>query len=212
MERIKHYIDVLSKKKYKKDYILSYLADCPDLDDDRKNLIYFYLNPRQLLDMELPSRIYSYRDQAHPNGYFEPNIVETGLLLEAYRTAQYNRYMRHLLHSFTNPEQVFPLEGHDKCECGLCKRDIWAHGAWEGILEQYPETALQEREKKEYLAFACDQSKITLCLPCLIQLLNLHELLTIVEGDNYLDWRINVWDKKVRTRFAGPNGMDSDTI
>lgn len=211
MERIKHYIDVLSKKKYKKDYILSFLADCPDLDDDRKNLIYFYLQPRPLLDMELPSRIFSYRGP-NTTGYLSPNITETGLLLEAYRTPQYNRFMRHLLHSFTNPDEVFPLLGHNKCECGLCKRDIWAYGAWDGILDQYPDFAEGERNQKRYLAFACDQSQITLCLPCLIQLLNLNELLKIIEGDNYLDWRINVWDKKVRTRFPGPNGMDSDNI
>lgn len=212
MERIKFYIEKLSGKKYinRKDKQYEILSQSLDLDDDRKNLIYFYFNPRQLLDMEYPSRLATYRGQlGAPRGFLEPNIVETGLLLEAYRTHQYGRYIRHLLHSFKDPENVFPLEGADKCECGICKREIWCHGAWENILSQYPEQE-EEREKKEYLAFGCDQSKQAICLPCLIQLINLDQLLKILEGDHYLDWRLNEWNRKVRTRL-GPTGMDAET-
>ena len=160
------------------------------------------------MDMELPSRIMSYRGEENQAGYLEPNVVETGLLLEAYRTRQYNRYIRHLLHSFHDPELVFPMSGHDQCECGICKKSTWSYDEWKKICEQYSDSG--EENKKEFLAFGCDQSKITLCLPCLTQLLSLHQLLTILEGNKYLDWRENVWSKKVKTRMPGPVGLDSD--
>lgn len=210
MERIKHYIDLLSKKRPKKDQVLKYLAEAAELDDERRNLIYFYFFPRNLLDMELPSRLMTYRGENNKNGYLEPNLVETGLLLEAYRTPQYNRYMRHLLHSYHDPSLVFPLAGHGKGECGLCKKGVWQQDEWENILNQYPEQA-EEREKKEFLAYGTDSSKICLCLPCLIQLATLHKLLQTIEGDEYLNWKVNNWSKKVKTRFAGPVGLDSDS-
>ena len=208
MEKIKYYIDYLSESKPKKDEVVEYLSQREDIGDDYKNLIYFYLFPRNLMDMELPSRIMSYRGEDNKNGYLEPNVIETGLLLEAYRTRQYNRYMRHLLHSFHNPDLVFPLLGHDKCECGICKKSTWAYDEWKKICEQYPETS--EENKKEFLAFGCDSSKITICLPCLTQLLSLHQLLTLLEGDKYLDWRENVWTKKVKTRLASRVGLEND--
>lgn len=208
MERIKHYIDLLSKTKPKKDKVIEYLAGCEDIGNDYKNLIYFYLFPRNLMDMELPSRIMSYRGEKNKVGYLEPNVEETGLLLEAYRTLQYNRFIRHLLHTYTKVNSVFPQLGNDQCECGICRKRIWGYGEWDKICKQYPEVG--EQDRKEYLAFAAEGTKINMCLPCLVQLQTLHSLLQIIEGDNYLDLMANNWSRKVKTRMPGPVGLDSD--
>ena len=211
MDRIKHHLEIILKsKKYKgrKDKILEYLANCLELDDDRKNLCYFVAFPRPLLDMELPSRILSSRPDGNTIGYDEPNIREVGLLLEAYLTTQYSNYVKHLLHSFRDPSQVFPLSGAESCGCGICKKRIWAYDAWNNICTQYPENP--ERQQKQYLAFASDNTKQVLCKSCLIQLSTLDQLMKVLDGDNYLDWRVNQWDRLIKPRRINePAGMDN---
>lgn len=211
MDRIKfHLTTLLKSKKYKgrKDKILEYLANCAELDDDRKNLIYFTIFPRQLLDGEFPSRLLSSRTDGNTVGYLEPNIREIGLLLEASLTDQYKNFLRHLLHSFRDPSQVFPLQGTEKCECCICRKGIWAYDAWDNICKQYPSNP--EKDRKEYLAFASDNTTLTICLDCLIQLSGLDRLMKVLDGDNYLDWRVNQWDRLIKpSRINEPAGMDN---
>jgi hypothetical protein len=56
---------------------------------------------------------------------------------------------------------------------------------WTEECKKFPQ--LEEKEKKEFLAFGSKQSSIELCLDCLIQLQGLNDILKILEGENYLN-------------------------
>lgn len=143
-----------------------------------KNLVYFYLFPRKLLDRELPGRIREYRSWYNsPTGFLIPDIGESGLLIEAYKTQQYNRFMRHLFYSFSNPDLVHPISGMGTDKCCLCDREISQYDLWNSIYKSQP----REIEEKRNLSFGSDDSGLTICLPCLIQLLNAKEILESFE-------------------------------
>lgn len=155
--------------------IFSKLKEISQLTTEEKNLIYLYLCPRPLLDMELPGRIQGSRDRI--SGYLIPNLKEATLIIEAYRSEQYNRYIKHLMYSFLlDPEKVHPVIGEGHSNCGLCYKNLYEQNYWDkNISSQDPE--------KEYLSFRSDNSKITLCLDCLVQLKYAHDILEMIEPD-----------------------------
>ena len=164
--------------------VINSLKGSNKLNNDEKNLIYLYLFPRQLLDRELPGRILKNRG-TNLNGFLEPNISEAGLIIEAYRTRQYGRYIKHLFHSFVEGnEQIFPVAGEEFHECGLCTKKIAEHDTWEKTCK-----GTIEESRKEFLAYGSSGTEITLCLDCLIQLKVAYDLLCEIEGPEFLDWR-----------------------
>lgn len=181
---IKDLIYLLINKSEKE--AIDYLKSNNSLSSDEKNLIYFYLFPRPLLDKELSSRIMKYRGDSNLSGYLTPNLIETGLIMEAFRTKQYERYIKHLIYSFTNSNKVFPLLGDDKCECGLCGKTIYKKDLWDKLVNEH--NSIDEKNNREYLAFGSEDSNITLCLDCLVQLNNASAYLEFIDP-YYLDWR-----------------------
>ena len=111
MNSLKFYIDRL--KDCTVHEAVGLLKVDQELSIEEKNLIYLYLFPRPLLDRQLPERVQSYRGK-QSQGFLQPNLGEIGLLVEAYRTEQYKRFMKHLFHSFTNPEHLYPVAAFRK--------------------------------------------------------------------------------------------------
>ena len=151
-----------------------------------KNLVYLYLFPRPLLDKELPKRIRENRGREQEEaGWLEPEISEVALLVEAYRTQQYRRFIKHLLHTFTGNEvekNISPVQGYAQETCGLCGKRLFEWGAWESEVDKFKNTpSFQERDRKEYLAFGGKGSNISLCLDCIAQLQEVNRILETIE-------------------------------
>lgn len=182
-ELLKNALNYLSNKN--SDAVIEFLTREDKLNNDEKNLLYFYLFPRKLLDRELPNRIIEYRKFCNmTNGFLIPNTGETALLIEAYKTEQYYRFMRHLMHSFIRSEDnVSPIKGNTTCNCCLCNKTLYNYDLWENLCKTHPE--YNEQNKKEFLTFGSKESDVNLCLDCLIQLKNADEILKILEP-NYI--------------------------
>ena len=180
------YLETLEGKN--EEAVLAALKGIKDLGRDQKNLIYVYLFPKPLLDMELVGKIQEYRKRiGSERGFLQPNIGETLLLLEAYRGRQYGKYIKHLLHSFIeSSDKLYVIDGQGTCTCGICNKPLWEHTAWLSECNKNPNFG--EQNRREFLAYGCSGSSKTLCTNCLIQLRYLHEILSEVEGKNYLGW------------------------
>ena len=166
MVELKDYINYLIGEKIPKTDSLELLRKDTRLTREEKNLIFAYCYPRQLLDRELPSRVQEFfKNNGNPR--LTPSIPQATLYVEAFRTEQYGRFMRHLYHSFVdNPELIAPVSGEGKCECPLCGKELLELNLWEKSVKQ-PE----EEENKEFLAYGSKESGITLCKDCLVQLM-----------------------------------------
>ncbi len=183
MDNIKFYVEKF--KNSSQHDVLNQLKINNDLSVEEKNLIYLYLFPRPLLDMELPQRIISNRKSNYP-GSITQNLSEIGLLVEAYRTEQYKRFIKHLIHSFIeHPEKIYQETGYQECKCGLCGKPLYQFNAWEEICSRSP--GLPEVNEKKYLAYSSRDSNINLCLPCIIQLKGAADIIESLEP-GYLDW------------------------
>lgn len=167
IKKIKTSIEVCSGKPI--DEIINYLKHDPDLTLEEKNMIFTWNTPQLLLDNELPGRISEYRSSRNSErGFLEGNLGEISLLLGAYLSPQYKRYMKHLMISFNVDSEIYPVAGQNECECGLCKKWIYGQDKWQHLCTMNP--AFGEKERKEYLQFASPHTNVSLCLNCLIQL------------------------------------------
>lgn len=183
INEIKFYIEYLKGKDVSE--VLRVLKTSTDIGVNEKNLIYLYLFPRPLLDMELPGRIMDERGPGKEVGSLVPDLRETAILLEAYQTEQYRRFMKHLLHSYLDPENIFPILGNGQTECGLCKKRLFEKDSWDSICKANPGN--KEIGRKEYLAFGSTGSNVNLCLDCIVQLKALGDLLNVIEP-GYLNY------------------------
>jgi hypothetical protein len=185
---IKEYIKKFDTKS--KSDVLDYLKSMGNhLTVDEKNAIFVYLFPISLLDRELPGKIQSNRGRNY-KGELVPCDSEIVLLQGAYKSKQYNRYIRHLLHSFMDPKNVYPLTGRFKTSCGSCGKELYHFEVWEEECNKFPK--LDEKNKKEFLAYGSKTSDIELCLDCLVQLNCLNDILKQLEGNDYL----TKWERK----------------
>lgn len=177
IESIKDCIDYFIQNNFSKEKVISCLSSSKKLNRAEKNIIFVYLYPRNLLDRELISRIIKYRGD-NILGSLTPDLGEVTLLIEAYRTSQYSRYLKHLFHSFTvDNSNVFPIDGTEKRECGICGKKIVEYVEWNN-----------NNLSKEYLAYGSENTGISLCLDCLIQLKTTHNILSEIEGNKFLPW------------------------
>lgn len=181
---IKPYIEYLIKEGIKEEEALKLLKDETKLNSNEKNLIYRYCYPRQLLDRELPTRVSTYRNQTgNINGIKSPDNGEITLLIEAARTEQYSRFIKHLMHAFEDPQKIFPLTGIEKHECPLCGKTLYEFDTWSDLVKGYP----QEEQNKDFLAYGSSESEITLCSDCLAQLFSARKLINEIDP-SFLDW------------------------
>lgn len=171
---MKTVIDYISKLKGKEpNEVLSILRDDLNLSSADKNLIYLYLFPRPLLDKELPFRIMGIRED--PKGKAEVNQNEVALILEAGRTEQYGRFIKHLFYSFKDSNNIFPIKGSNIGNCCLCGKDVYEETLWRSFSNQYGE---EEITNKLFQAYGSIETDLPICLPCL---LNLRQAIWLME-------------------------------
>lgn len=169
MKKLKTVVDQLTSLGESSEEVVKFLSENNELSRPEKILLYRYLFPRPLLDNELPTRIIKNRGE-NINGYLVPELSEATLIVEAYRTPQYNRYIRHLMHSFLDPNKIFPILGtKNDHECGVCRKTII----------ETPSPNIDT--SSETLAWGSEESDITLCIDCLIQLKYANEILEALE-------------------------------
>ena len=66
-------------------------------------------------------------------------------------------------------------------ECVCCGKKIWEFGKWKSLVDSNPDSP--EGSRKEYLMFGSTESKVGLCINCMIQLKGLEELLRELDPD-----------------------------
>lgn len=160
---------------------LDYLKQRDDIPGSWKNLIYLYYFPKYLGDFELPERLKLYTKNRQTRlGEIDHNIVAR--IIEAYRTPQYCKYIRHLIHSFIeDSSKIFPLLGEEKCKCGLYYTDLCQYNLWEKHKQRDPGSL--------YLAYASSESSITLSLDALLQLGEADRIINLIEPDYLNGWK-----------------------
>jgi hypothetical protein len=109
-------------------------------------------------------------------GFLEPELGEIAILLGAYQSPQYKRYIKHMLMAYSDAKKIYPVQGNREGECGICKKAIYNFSNWATRCDSNP--ALGEQNRKEYLEFASPTTNVSICLDCLIQLNGLHEFLS----------------------------------
>lgn len=126
-----------------------------DLSSDMKNLVLLYHYPRPLLDRELPKRV---------GDKVEDLTKLSILIIEASRTAQYGRFIRHLFHSFIECDDIFPVsEEAQEMTCPICGRPLVIHG------------------QLGLIGIGSSESRVLLCQQCLRGLKNSFDLLNTIE-------------------------------
>ena len=166
LEKIKLFIDYLIKSKIPREKGFELLRKEKTLNKDEKNIIFVYCYPKPYGDMELTYRIQDYREK---HGRNINNIGESILILEASQTEQYERFIKHLLHSFiVDTSKVVNVEEKDKT-CSLCGEKIG------DINLPYSK------------GFSSMTSNIILCEHCLSQLFRAKEFLDVFDP-SFLDW------------------------
>lgn len=182
---LKPYVDYLLQSGIAKDAGLELLKGDTNLNRDEKNLIYCYCYPRQLLDRELPRRVQNYRQSCNipSSGLLTPHLGEAALIIEAFRTEQYGRFIKHLIYSFSDPTKVSPVAGSGKLDCCICGKIVYENDEWARLVGEN-----REKDDKQYLAFGSTESDVVLCKDCLVQLITATQILENIDPD-YLDWR-----------------------
>ena len=157
-EKIKPFIDYLIQERTEKTTAQELLEQEPTLTQDEKRLIYMYCYPRPLLDRELPNRI-------NNTNNFEKKVL---LFVEACRTEQYGRYMKHLFHAFleNDGKQTFKITEDISEEdfCPLCGKKLENNNTF---------------GSKDSTSMLCDD-----CLKALIITRNIMEII----DPGFLDW------------------------
>ena len=158
LKGLKPYINYLIDEKIPVDQGRDLIDSCTKLSQLDKNFIYLYCYPRPLLDRELPNRVNNTDD-------FEKKVL---LLVEACRTEQYGRYMKHLFHAFLddNGEETIKITEDigEEDFCPLCGKKLENNNTF---------------GSKESTSMICDD-----CLKALIITRNIMEII----DPCFLDW------------------------
>lgn len=163
------------------------------LSSFEKNFIYTYLFPKPLKHMELLEVVGNKRTQHNQTDLLKPDSLEVLILLRAYRTEQYRKFILHLLHSFIENQggtYIVNEEVEEHDTCSICGKKLYPFSMWSKMLADYPESP--ENNRKEYLMFGNDQTGLCMCLDCMIQLKELNTYLENIEGSDYLIKR-KIW-------------------
>lgn len=129
------------------------------LEPEIKNCIIRYLFPKPLMDYELPERIKADK---------KPNIMAR--IVEAYRTEQYSRFIRHLFHCFCPSlnldeckDNIFRLDYNvDGAKCPICGKLL--------IGEEELDKEVNGGEPESYVGFGANYTELYLDPDCLYEL------------------------------------------
>lgn len=185
---LKPFVDYLLNNNISKEKALEIIKNSNKLSDDEKNLVYVFCYPRPLLDYELPSRVQAYRTKKNfpMVGHIEPHLGEAALIVEAGRTPQYTRFIKHLIHAFSDPTKLAPLDGDEDCDCPICGKTTFQNNKWQNLIK---EGKLIDNNR-EYLAFGSTESSVTMCMDCLVQLMTAIDYLENMDP-NYMNFGDN---------------------
>lgn len=181
IEKLIPYINYLKQENIAAETAVDLLRKEDVLDIGEKRFIYMYCYPRPLRDRELPSRVIETRKNRGPyarNGFLDPDDLETALIIEAGQTLQYGRFIKHLMHAFSDPEKIHQISGTDVLECPICGKRLREFNIWDSTLDK----------TKEHIAYGSPtETSIVLCLDCLVQLTCAAEIMNVLDP-GFLDW------------------------
>lgn len=135
------------------------------------NLCWDYFSNFILSDGELLQMIETYRTGDIPRkGLLDPDLVEIDMLMRAYKSQQYRRFILHITRTYTNNE-VFPRLNGTGIECSVCWRPIYS-------LEDYTNHVDPKTDPNmEYVAFSNNFTRTHVCVNCLTNIVSLSEIL-----------------------------------
>ena len=190
LENTREYIDYVFRSNFTEQQALEELMKVKGkFTNDEKNFIYCYCFPRPLLDRELMSRVAEFHRLRGDTGLLYPNVQDITLILEAGRTEQYGRFIKHLMHAFCDEENIYRVPGADEYECPICGKKTHGLDLWDSQIDVYGET----------LAIGSSESSVTLCLNCLVQLSSAKDLINFIDP-SFLDWMKRYKINKTRSR------------
>ena len=162
MKNLKKYSDYILSGKIERQEGIEYLKNQNELSNEDRLLIYSYCYPRHILDRELPLHIQNFRKKCgnSGSGWLQPNFREACILVEAFRTLQYGRFIRHLMHAFLDTDKLSSCSGIGEDHCPICGKKIVYVDSWDSEKDKDSET----------LAIMSSESSVCLCKDCLIQL------------------------------------------
>lgn len=182
-EGLNVFTDYLLKHGVSVEKGLELIKSSQKIGDLEKLLVYSYCYPRKIGDYELPKIIANYR-KTHGidlKGLLTKNTEEACILVEAYRGLQYGRFMRHLMHAFIEkPETISSVAGEGEDKCPICGKPVYYVGSHDKSMDPNDET----------LAFMSSESSVCMCKDCLLQLAYSAELISQIEGNDFLtNWK-----------------------
>lgn len=184
--KLKKYVDYLLEYNIDKDTGENMIKSDTNLNDEEKYLINCYVYPRKLLDRELPTRIFNeyggnYINLVNKSRAVPVDYKLSSLIVESYRTAQYGRFIRHLMHSFLDKiESTSPIKGEEVESCAICGRSLYEFDIWEKKTANNPNLA-SEIVEKNYLAFGNTDTEIVLCKNCIKHLKVAYDIIDCFE-------------------------------
>ncbi len=182
-ELLNVFTDYLLKNGIDQDKGTELIKDSQKINGREKLLIYSYCYPRKIGDYELPSIIANYRKTRGVDlkGSLIKDAEEACILVEAYRSLQYGRFMRHLMHAFIEkPEIISSVAGEGEDKCPICGKPVYYIGSHDKNMDPSDET----------LAFMSSESSVCMCKDCLLQLAYSAELISMIEGPDFLkNWK-----------------------
>lgn len=149
----------------------------------QKNLLFIYVFPPIIQDREL---LYTYPKirEAYLKGEIsEPDLGQKELLLlmGAYRSEQYGKFIRHLLHSFikNNGSSVYIDESLLDGYCAISGKHLFGFRLWSSICQP-------SDPSKNFLAYSSRNSELLMGRESLVRLQQLNQYLSVIEGPDYL--------------------------
>jgi hypothetical protein len=183
VEGLSVFTDYLLKKGIDQEKGKELIMGSQKIGDIDKLLVYSYCYPRKIGDYELPSIIMNYR-KSHGidiKGLLSVNPEEACILVEAYKSLQYGRFMRHLMHAFIEkPETISSVAGEGEDKCPICGKPVLYVESHDRRVDPNDES----------LAFISSESSVCMCKDCLVQLAYSAELISKIEGPDFLtSWK-----------------------
>jgi hypothetical protein len=182
-ESLKVFTDYLLKNGIDQERGKELISSSQKIGDIEKLLVYSYCYPRKIGDYELPKIITDYRKtrDIDPKGLLTKNPEEACILVQAYRSLQYGRFMRHLMHAFIEkPETISSVAGEGEDKCPICGKQVYYVESQNKSIDTNDET----------LAFMSSESSVCMCKDCLLQLAYSVEMISQIEGPDFLkNWK-----------------------
>lgn len=153
------------------------------LSQEEKSIAYTLgsFQPQILQDGDLARGLIEYRQKTfgHTRGSLNEDLSEISFILKAFLSPQYRRYIKHMMIAYNDHTKLYPVEGNDVEECGICHKKLYQHNSWLNLCQAYPDFG--EQNRKEYLSIGSGGTNNPICTNCLIQLKAAYNLLEYLD-------------------------------